>query len=70
MWSLCFHSDEADVASSLDDVYNVGTFVQINEIHDIGDRMRMVIQGHRRYASLLFKIVVLFKYILQLGVQN
>lgn len=44
---LCF-SNESDVVSTIDDVYNVGTFVQISELHDIGDRMRLVIQGHRR----------------------
>lgn len=34
--------------SSLNDVYNVGTFVQITEMHDLGDKIRMIIQGHRR----------------------
>lgn len=41
-------SNEDDVISSLSDVYDVGTFVQITELHDIGDRMRLIIQGHRR----------------------
>ena len=34
---------------TLDDIYQVGSFVQITEMHDMGDRMRMVILGHRRY---------------------
>ena len=34
--------------SSLDEIYNVGTFVQIAELHDTGDKMRMIVQGHRR----------------------
>ena len=44
----CCHSDEADVVSSLDDIYDVGTFVQITELQEFGERMRMIIQGHRR----------------------
>ena len=47
VWFL-IHSNESDVIRSLDEVYEVGTFVQITELHDIGDRLRMIIQGHRR----------------------
>lgn len=43
------HSNEDEVMTSLDGVYDVGTFVQITELHDTGDQMRMIIQGHRRY---------------------
>lgn len=41
-------SNEEDVISNLDDIYDVGTFVQIMELHEVGDKMRMIIQGHRR----------------------
>ncbi|CAB4003333.1 lon protease homolog, mitochondrial-like, partial [Paramuricea clavata] len=41
-------NDEAEVVRSLDEIYKVGTFVQITELHDTGDRMRMIILGHRR----------------------
>ena len=34
--------------TSLDGMHDVGTFVQITELHDTGKRMRMIIQGHRR----------------------
>ena len=34
--------------TSLDGMHDVGTFVQITELHDTGERMRMIIQGHRR----------------------
>ena len=44
------HSNEAEVISSFDDIYDVGTFVQITELHDIGDRIRMIVQGHRRWV--------------------
>ena len=44
--SFCSH--ESEVISSLDDIYDVGTFVQITDLHDIGNRLRMIIQGHRR----------------------
>ncbi|KAL5482071.1 hypothetical protein EMCRGX_G022352 [Ephydatia muelleri] len=41
-------SNESEVISSLDEIYKVGTFVQIMELHDTGEKMRMIIQGHRR----------------------
>ncbi|XP_031561548.1 lon protease homolog, mitochondrial-like isoform X2 [Actinia tenebrosa] len=41
-------NDEAEVVTKLDDVYQVGAFVQITEMHDMGHKMRMVILGHRR----------------------
>ena len=41
-------SNENDVIRSLDEIYDVGTFVQITELHDYGERIRMIIQGHRR----------------------
>ena len=47
---LCFHSNEDEVMRSLDGIHDVGTFVQITELHDTGDKMRMIIQGHRRLA--------------------
>lgn len=37
-----------EIVKSLDDVYQVGTFTQIREIQDLGDKIRMVILGHRR----------------------
>lgn len=38
------------MVSSVEDLYDVGAFVQITEVHDMGDKMRMIIQGHRRWA--------------------
>ena len=46
--SFCSH--ESEVISSLDEIYDMGTFVQITDLHDIGNRLRMIIQGHRRWA--------------------
>ena len=37
-----------DVVKSLDEVYSIGTFTQIHEIQDLGDKLRMVVMGHRR----------------------
>ena len=45
VWSL---QRDVDLVKSLDEVYNVGTFTQIHEIQDLGDRIRMVVMGHRR----------------------
>ncbi|KPP66212.1 lon protease, mitochondrial-like, partial [Scleropages formosus] len=41
-------SDESDVAESLDSIYATGTFVQIHEMQDLGDKLRMIVMGHRR----------------------
>ncbi len=43
-----FVSNETDVVESLDAVYHTGTFVQIHEMQDLGDKLRMIVMGHRR----------------------
>ena len=45
--ALNFRND-LDVVDRLDDIYQVGTFVQINEMQDVGDKLRMLVMGHRR----------------------
>ncbi|KAM9849328.1 lon protease homolog, mitochondrial [Aulostomus maculatus] len=40
--------NESDVVESLDAVYSTGTFVQIHEMQDLGDKLRMIVMGHRR----------------------
>ncbi|KAI0214087.1 hypothetical protein LSAT2_000823 [Lamellibrachia satsuma] len=40
--------DEQEVVKHLSDIYNVGTFVQIHEMQDLGDKLRMIVMGHRR----------------------
>jgi Lon-like ATP-dependent protease len=41
---------ERDVVTALDEIYRVGTFAQIQEIQDLGDKLRMIVVGHRRIA--------------------
>ncbi|GFO37962.1 lon protease homolog, mitochondrial [Plakobranchus ocellatus] len=41
-------NNESDVIDRLDEVYDVGTFVHITELHDLGDRLRMIVMAHRR----------------------
>ncbi|KAF4097372.1 lon protease homolog, mitochondrial [Onychostoma macrolepis] len=41
-------NNETDVVESLDAVYHTGTFVQIHEMQDLGDKLRMIVMGHRR----------------------
>jgi Lon-like ATP-dependent protease len=38
----------SDVVKNLDEVYKIGSFVQIHEVHDMGDRLRMIVMAHRR----------------------
>ncbi|GLV31920.1 Lon protease [Carabus blaptoides fortunei] len=40
--------NEAEVVKTLNDVYPVGVFVQIHEMQDMGDRLRLVVMAHRR----------------------
>lgn len=51
-------SNEDEVMTSLDGIHDVGTFVQITELHDMGDQMRMIIQGHRRYMYVCAYIII------------
>lgn len=41
-------SNEKEVVESLDDLHKVGTFVQIHEVEDMGDKIRMIVMAHRR----------------------
>ncbi|CAF2685943.1 unnamed protein product [Rotaria sp. Silwood2] len=38
----------SDVIKNLDEIYKIGSFVQIHEVHDMGDRLRMIVMAHRR----------------------
>lgn len=42
----------SDVVQSLDEIYPVGTFVQIHELQDLGDRIRIIVMAHRRIRTL------------------
>ena len=39
------------MVESLDEIYHTGTFAQIHEMQDLGDKLRMIVTGHRRYGS-------------------
>lgn len=41
-------SNENEVVDRLDDLHKVGTFVQIHEVEDMGDKIRMIVMAHRR----------------------
>lgn len=43
-------SDEREVVDSMNELHNVGTFVQIHELQDMGDKLRMIVMAHRRIA--------------------
>ncbi|KAF7997487.1 hypothetical protein HCN44_006058 [Aphidius gifuensis] len=40
--------NQSDVVENIDDVYPIGTFGQIHEVHDLGDKLRLVVMAHRR----------------------
>lgn len=41
-------NNESDLVGSLDEIYQTGTFVQIHEMQDMEDKLRMIVMGHRR----------------------
>lgn len=43
--------NESEVVEKLDDIYSVGCFVQITEMQDLGDKLRMLVMAHRRYTA-------------------
>ena len=45
----------SDVVKSLDELYNIGTFVQIPEWDDMGTKIRMLIIGHRRFVKCILQ---------------
>ncbi|XP_043464986.1 lon protease homolog, mitochondrial isoform X1 [Leptopilina heterotoma] len=40
--------NDSEVVQNLDDVYSIGTFAQIHEAQDLGDRLKLVVMAHRR----------------------
>ena len=40
--------NKSDVVQKLSDVYEIGTFAQIQEMQDLGDKLRLVVTAHRR----------------------
>lgn len=45
-------SRDDNIVRSVDEIYSVGTFVQILELQDLGNRLRMVVQSHRRIKAI------------------
>ncbi|EZA59062.1 lon protease homolog, mitochondrial isoform X2 [Ooceraea biroi] len=40
--------NEAEIVQNLDEIYSIGTFAQVHEVQDLGNRLRLVIMAHRR----------------------
>jgi Lon-like ATP-dependent protease len=38
------------VVQNLSDLYPVGTFVQIHELQDMGNKLRIIVMAHRRIS--------------------
>ena len=47
-----YFRNESDIVNNLSEVYHVGTFAQIHEMQDLGDRLRLVVMAHRRIRIL------------------
>ncbi|GAB1607388.1 lon protease homolog, mitochondrial-like [Argonauta hians] len=50
-------NNDYETVTSLDDIHSVGSFVQITEMQDLGDRLRMIVLAHRRIKinNLIFE---------------
>jgi ATP-dependent Lon protease len=40
--------NKSEVVQKLSDVYEIGSFAQIQEMQDLGDKLRLVVTAHRR----------------------
>lgn len=40
--------NKSEIVQKLSDVYEVGSFAQIQEMQDLGDKLRLVVTAHRR----------------------
>ena len=56
--SLFSFSHESDVVSDISDIHPVGIFAHMSEMHDMNDRMRLLLMGHRRYEHMLITMEV------------
>lgn len=41
-------NNESEVVKDLSEIYDIGTFAHIHEVHDHGDKLRLVATAHRR----------------------
>lgn len=39
---------EKEVVDNVNEIYKLGTFVNIHQMRDLGDRLQMIVMGHRR----------------------
>ncbi|KAF0306415.1 Lon protease, mitochondrial [Amphibalanus amphitrite] len=44
--------NDDEVVSRLSEIHPVGTFVQIHELQDLGDKLRMIVMAHRRIRAV------------------
>lgn len=40
--------NDSEIVNNLSEVYQIGTFAQIHELQDMGDKLRLVVMAHRR----------------------
>uniref|UniRef100_A0A1A9WSM3 Lon protease homolog n=1 Tax=Glossina brevipalpis TaxID=37001 RepID=A0A1A9WSM3_9MUSC len=45
---------DSEVVDKLDEVYKIGTFAQIQELQDLGDKLRMVVVAHRQKTTTIY----------------
>lgn len=53
-------NNASEVIDDVGEIYHTGTFVQIQELHDMGDKLRMIVTGHRRFFFKKFWLYIYF----------
>ncbi|KAG9461657.1 hypothetical protein GDO78_016118 [Eleutherodactylus coqui] len=53
-------NNESDSVGSLDEIYHTGTFVQIHEMQDMEDKLRMIVMGHRRQGFKMANYILAY----------
>ena len=56
LWSANLSFSDKETITELDEIFSVGTFVSISEMHDAGDRLRLIISGHRRFVKCCYYV--------------
>jgi len=52
LFQFLYCSATKEVVYAVQDLHNVGTFCQIVELQDVGERLRMILMGHRRIRMI------------------
>ena len=62
VYAFWMYFSTSDVVKSLDELYKIGTFVQIPEWDDTGTKIRMLVIGHRRFVEFVHQSLLFLEF--------